>query len=95
VYAILLSIKQFNATKEATLREFLEQNNDVLWGVKTMGKYNVLLYVCTKDPNDLVKTTSSLRSYFPGDIAEYETLINYEEYKYAYFLEMIAQRGPS
>jgi len=85
VYAVLLSIASFTPTKEATLKEFLRTNKDVLWGVKTAGKYNVLLYICTKNPDDLIKTIADLRSHFVGDVRAYETLINYEEYKYTYF----------
>ncbi|MBI4144079.1 Lrp/AsnC family transcriptional regulator [Candidatus Woesearchaeota archaeon] len=89
VYAILLSIKEFDSKREATLQEFLNSNNDILWGVKAIGKYNVLLYICTTNPDDLVKTTTALRSHFAGLISEYETLINYEEYKYTYYLDAI------
>jgi hypothetical protein len=87
VYAILLSIANFTPKKEATLKEFLSTNKDVLFGVKTFGKYNVLLYICTTNPDDLIKTTAELRGHFIGDVRDYETLINYEEYKYIYFPE--------
>jgi Lrp/AsnC family leucine-responsive transcriptional regulator len=85
VYAILLSIANFTSKKEATLKEFLKTNKDILWAVKTIGKYNVLLYICTTNPDALIKTTADLRSHFIGDVRDYETLINYEEYKYTYF----------
>ncbi len=88
VYAILLSIAGFSEKREATLREFLRTNKDVLWGVKTIGKYNVFLYICTSNPDDLVKTTAELRSYFTQSVRDYETLINYEEYTYTYFPEV-------
>ncbi|MBI4450665.1 AsnC family transcriptional regulator, partial [Candidatus Woesearchaeota archaeon] len=61
VYAILLNISAFTPQKEATLRQFLRTNKDVLWGVKTIGKYNVFIYICTTDPNHLIKTTAELR----------------------------------
>ena len=86
VYAILLNIAGLTPQREATLAEFLSTNNDVLWAVKLIGKYNLLLYICTTDPNDLTKTTTALRSYFTEAIRDYETLINYEEYKYTYWV---------
>lgn len=88
VYAIMLNISSFGNEKEATLQEFLRKNKDVLWGVKTIGKYNIILYICTTDPDDLIKTTTELRSYFTESVRNYETLINYEEYKYTYFPEI-------
>lgn len=84
VYAILLAINGLTKKQEATLREFLATNKDVLWGVKAIGKYNVVLYICTNNPDDLIKTTAELRSHFTHAVRDYETLINYEEYKYTY-----------
>ncbi len=85
VYAILLNISGLNPKREATLAEFLKSNKDVLWAVKTIGKYNVLLYICVSEPDALMKTTTALRSYFTEAVRDYETLINYEEYKYTYW----------
>lgn len=86
VYAILLTIAGLTPQREATLSQFLATNKDVLWGVKTVGKYNVLLYICTTEPDTLITTTAALRSYFTEAVRDYETLINYEEYKYTYWV---------
>ncbi len=85
VYAILLSVLDFSSVYENKLKEFLRTNKDVLWGVKTIGKYNVMLYICTQNPDDLMKTTEQLRNLFVNNIRDYATLINFEEYKYTYF----------
>lgn len=86
VYAILLNIAGLTPQRESTLAEFLSTSKDVLWAVKLIGKYNLLLYICTTDSNDLTKTTTALRSYFTEAVKDYETLINYEEYKYTYWV---------
>ena len=86
VYAILLNIAGLTPQREATLAQFVSTNKDVLWGVKTVGKYNVLLYICTSEPDTLIKTTTALRNYFTEAVRDYETLINYEEYKYTYWV---------
>lgn len=86
VYAIMLNISGLTPNREATLHEFLRTNKDVLWGVKCVGNYNVLLYICTDNPDDLIKTTTALRSHFTESVRAYETLINYEEYKYTYWV---------
>ncbi|HLF54598.1 MAG TPA: Lrp/AsnC family transcriptional regulator [Candidatus Nanoarchaeia archaeon] len=88
VYAILLNISGLTPKRESTLAQFLSTNNDVLWAVKTIGKYNLLLYICTTDPDDLMKTTAALRSYFTESVRDFETLINYEEYKYTYWVNL-------
>ena len=89
VYAILLNIAGLTPQREATLKQFLSTNKDILWAVKLIGKYNVLLYICTNEPNDLIKTTTALRSYFTEAVRDYETLINYEEYKYTYWVKPV------
>ena len=85
IYAVLLNIHGLTDKKEATLKQFLKLNGNILWSVKTIGRYKILSYVCTKNPEDLHKTLIELRSYFPEEIKNYETLIAYEEYKYTYF----------
>lgn len=85
IYAILLNIHGLTEKKEATLKQFLNTDENILWAVKTIGRYNIMIYVCTKNSESLHRTLNDLRSYFPEDIKNYETLIAYEEYKYTYF----------
>lgn len=87
VYAVLVSFKNLTAEKENTLKQFLNTNENILWAVKTIGKFNTIIYICTTNPSDLHAATSTLRNYFTDMISDYETLINYEEYKYTYLPE--------
>lgn len=85
LYTVLLSINDLDLDNENKLRDFLKTNKNTLWAVKTIGKYNVLIYVLVKDIEDLYNTIIDLRSLFPNKINNYETLIAYEEYKYTSF----------
>lgn len=85
VYAVLMNIHNLSSGKENMLKEFLKTNDNVLWAVKTMGKYNLLMYVCVKKSDELHQTLIDLRYLFSSDIKDYETLIAYEEYVYTYF----------
>ncbi len=84
VYAVLVSITSLTQKEEFALQEFLKTNADILWAVKTIGKYNLILYICTQKMDDFIKTTQELRSFLINKIKDYETLINFEEYKYTY-----------
>ena len=84
VYAVLVSITNFTQKEEFALQEFLKTNQDILWAVKTIGKYNLILYICTQKMDDFIKTTQELRNFLINKIKDYETLINFEEYKYTY-----------
>ena len=84
VYAILLRVNSLKEKEEA-LKNFLQNDKNVLWSVKCVGKYNVLIYVCVHTNEELHETLNELRTHFPENIVDYETLIAYEEYKYTYF----------
>lgn len=85
IQSILISLTNLNEKEESSLKEFLRNNQDILWCVKSIGKYNLILYICTQKMDDFVKTTESIRQFLANKIKEYETLINFEEYKYNYF----------
>jgi Lrp/AsnC family leucine-responsive transcriptional regulator len=87
LYTILLNINSLDESKEKILRNFLIQDKNTLWAVKTIGRFNVLIYLLVKNIQELQDTVLSLRSLFPNQINHYETLIAYEEYKYTYFPE--------
>jgi len=89
IYALLLSIKGLSDRKEAKLKELLSTDKNVLWAVKTIGRFNVLLYLCVPSTEEFHKTLINIRTNFQGELNHYETLIAYEEYKYTYFPEGI------
>ncbi|MFA5174490.1 MAG: Lrp/AsnC family transcriptional regulator [Candidatus Pacearchaeota archaeon] len=85
LHAVLININCLDSKKENILEEFLLNNNHILWAVKTIGRFNVLIYFLVQNIEDLQNSISQLRSLFPKQINNYETLIAYEEYKYIYF----------
>lgn len=91
-YALMLNIRGLSGKKEAKLKQVLQTDNNMLWAVKTVGKYNVLMYAYVAHVDELHKTLMNLRSNFPGDLNNYETLIAYEEYKFTYLPECIEQK---
>ncbi len=85
LHTLLLNISGLDEEKEKILKDFLSADKNTLWAVKTIGRYNVLIYLLVKNIEDLQETVMNLRSLFPKQINHYETLIAYEEYKYIYF----------
>src|SRR3989344_4636641 len=84
VYASLLNIGPITESKEGKISNFLRQNENVLWGVKTIGKYNVLLYICVKNNDEFQKTINEIRSLFPNELSDDENLLAVAEHKYTY-----------
>jgi DNA-binding Lrp family transcriptional regulator len=85
LHTLLLNIIGLNEKKEKILKDFLFTDKNILWAVKTIGRFNVLVYLLVKNLGDLHETIINLRSLFPKQINNYESLIAYEEYKYTYF----------
>lgn len=90
IYTVLMNIHNLTMEKEKTLNYFLKTNKRVLWAVKAIGRYNLLMYICVKKSSKLHETLIKFRELFPSEIRRYETLIAYEEYKYTYFPESLA-----
>jgi len=82
VYAVLMDVR--GITNEAKLKEFFNTDKNILWAVKTIGKYNLLFYITSKVPEGVHETILNLRNHFPEMIRGYETFIASEEYKYTY-----------
>jgi Lrp/AsnC family transcriptional regulator, regulator for asnA, asnC and gidA len=87
IYALLININSLDSKTSNTLKETLNQDSSVLWAVKCIGSYNLLLYLCVKDTEQVHDTINNLRITFGAKFSDYELLIGSEEYKYAYFSE--------
>ena len=85
LYTLLLNVNALNENKEKILKEFLSKDKNTLWAVKTLGRFNVLIYLLVKDVAQLQETIQKLRSLFPKQLIHYDNLIAYEEFKYIYF----------
>ncbi len=90
MYGVLMSVRGLTSEKERKLDYFLKTNEHVLWAVKTVGQYNLMMYICTKTSEEFHDTILTLRNQF--DILDYEALIAREELKYTYFPEACASR---
>lgn len=84
VHALLLNLSGLDKQKEKKLSDFMKTNPHILWAVKTVGRFNVLAYVCTEKETEIQETINELRNAFPEQIAHYETLLSFAEYKYTY-----------
>ena len=85
LYSLLLDIGPLDDKKEKLLQDFLRNDPNVLWAVKTIGKFNLLIYVLVKSVQELQNTSVRLRELFVNKINNYETLVAFEEFVYVYF----------
>ncbi|MGV8151024.1 MAG: Lrp/AsnC family transcriptional regulator [Candidatus Woesearchaeota archaeon] len=84
-YCVMFNIK----SRDAKFKELILNDDNLLWGIKSIGKYNVLAYLCVSDSSKVHETINRLREKHPGNILDYEILLGYEEYKFTYFPEVL------
>jgi len=84
IHAILLNISPLDKETDKKLGNFLSNNENVLWAVKTIGRFNLLAYICTRKESELQDTINQLRSMFPEQIKHYESLLGFDIHKYTY-----------
>lgn len=89
VHALMFSIKQFNSERENIIKKFMENNPHVLWAVKTLGRYDILLYLCTESEEEYHSFITELRNLFPEQLLRYDSLHAFAEYKYSYAPDVI------
>lgn len=89
IYAVLMDIRSFGETQEALLKQFFNTDRNIMWAVKTIGKYNILFYINSRTQTEVHETILNLRNHFPEKIRAYETLPAYEQYKYTYLPRIV------
>lgn len=92
VYSVMLNIQNLSKGKEKSLSYFLSSNKNVLWAVKTLGKFNCIFYVSVRSAEEFHGVIKELRKNFSGDIKNYETLIAYKSHKYSQFPIMCMEK---
>lgn len=85
LYSLLLDINSLDEKREKILKTFLKTDPNVLWAVKTIGRFNLLIYVLVKSVQELQDTSIKLRELFTNRINHFETLVAFEEFTYVYF----------
>jgi len=91
VFAVMISLQGLNSDDIAKLKSAFEADQNVLWAVKTLGKYNVLSYIVGQSSRDIHDTMLSLREKFPDNFSAYEVLIAHESYGYNYVPEIVTE----
>lgn len=75
ITVLLAQISNLDCEKEKKLMGFFQANEHILWAVKSVGRYNVLAYICTQNEEDFHQTITSLRSSFPEQIQQFSSRV--------------------
>lgn len=79
-YTYTIETKMFTPENEATLEEFLDMDPSVIRSAKTLGGWDLLLYVVAASPHDFHVTVRALKGLFPSIVKNYQAWIAYKEH---------------
>jgi len=82
---LLVNIKELNKQSEKKFEDFIKNTANSLWVVKTIGKFNYLIYILVRKIEETQEVITSLKSSFPEQIGSCEAFVAIEEYKYLHF----------
>jgi Lrp/AsnC family leucine-responsive transcriptional regulator len=84
MHAILLRFSARDMARERLFASFLKSHPTVIWAARSLGSWDMIIYVISKDTNDFYATMTEIRTRFGDLVKSYETLIAYKEHKYTY-----------
>lgn len=83
--ALIINIKDLDKEKEEKAIKYIKEDKNCLWAIKTLGRFNFLIYLLIKNTKEMQTTMTKIRSLFPGKINRFKSLLAYEQFKYTYF----------
>jgi DNA-binding Lrp family transcriptional regulator len=81
-YTFMMEMRLFDAKQEAKFQSFLEQNQNILRAAKTLGGWDLLLYIVTEDQRQYHKIIKEIKTAFSSVIRSYDAWIAYKEHMY-------------
>ena len=84
MHTITLRFGNRDSRREKLFATYLQENPNIIWAARTLGSFDMIIYIISKDTNEFHNTITQLRAQFTDLIKDYETLIAYREYKYTF-----------
>lgn len=81
-YTFAIRMRHFDREKENKLRTFIEQHPYIIKGVKTLGRWDILIYIISKQPDEFHKTVKDIKRAFPDSIYGYDTFVVNKEHHF-------------
>ncbi len=90
-YTFTVEMKLFNTSAEKKFEEFLKQHPQILRSAKTLGGWDLLLYIAVEHPKDYHKIIKDIKRTFSTIIKNYDAWIAYKEHIYKPMPEVIGR----
>lgn len=84
MYVVLFRMLNMKEKDMEELKGYSEMNDNIVWATKTLGEFNVLMYICANKNEDLHMHISKLREIFSENIKRHKILFSVKQHKYTY-----------
>ncbi len=88
INSVLLKVNHLQSSM-GEFRKLLKVHGSILWATKTLGYYDYLVYVITKDLEEFHEVINGMKEKYDDIIKTYEILFAFEELKYNFMAESI------
>ncbi|PIN79980.1 hypothetical protein COV11_04890 [Candidatus Woesearchaeota archaeon CG10_big_fil_rev_8_21_14_0_10_30_7] len=89
MYTFTMQLKMFDKKTEKKFEEFLKQHKNILRAIKTLGSWDLLMYVVVSDPGEFHKIVKEVKDVFSEVVRNYQTWIAYKEHVFKTMPEII------
>jgi Lrp/AsnC family leucine-responsive transcriptional regulator len=73
------------------IKSFLESDNNVLWCAETVGNWDYIIYVITKNSEEFHDFSRKIKENFDEHLKSYELLFAYKDYIYSFMSKNIQE----
>lgn len=81
-YTLLVQLRYWDSMHESKFRQAVESHPNILLAMKSIGEWNMLIYIAAKSQAEFHHIVKGIRQEFKAVIRTYETLLGYREHMY-------------
>jgi Lrp/AsnC family transcriptional regulator, leucine-responsive regulatory protein len=81
-YTFSVGMKMFDMKNEEKFKAFLDQNLNIMRSAKTLGGWDLLLYLIVENPREFHAIVKQIKNTFADIIRNYQTWMTFKEYIY-------------
>jgi len=89
LYTFAIQVKELTPDEEKKFDRFVNSHPQVIRAVKTMGMWDLMLYITAETPKAFHTTVKELKDHFSSVMRTYQTWVSYKEHCYNPFPQVI------
>ncbi|MDP1694117.1 MAG: Lrp/AsnC family transcriptional regulator, partial [Candidatus Woesearchaeota archaeon] len=91
-YTLVIEMKTFEKKEEMKFKEFVRNHLYITSAEKTLGPWDVIVYIIADNPKNFHKTIKQIKTEFPTMVRSYDTFIAYREHAFYPFPKILTNK---